>query len=112
MHDRFSIAGALREIGRLLQVKGDNPFKSRAYERAAQALEAFDGNFDAAVKNHRLTEINWIGAGLAAAIEELYVTDRSALLEQLRKELPPGVVELSVIPGLSLKKRFFSFSSG
>ena len=104
MNDRFSIAAALREIGRLLQVKGDNPFKSRAYERAAAALEAFDGDLDVLVQNRRLTEISGVGAGLAAAIEELHRTGRSAVLEQLRRELPPGVVELSVVPGLSLKK--------
>ena len=104
MSDRISIAAALREIGRLLQVKGENPFKSRAYERAAAALDAFDGDFDAVIQNRRLTQISGIGAGLAAAIEELYRTGRSALLEQLRQELPPGAVELSILPGLSLKK--------
>src|SRR6058998_539655 len=104
MNDRFSIAAALQEIRQLLQVKGDNPFKSRAYERAAAALEAFDGDLDVLVQNRRLTEISGVGAGLAAAIEELHRTGRSAVLEQLRQELPPGVVELSVVPGLSLKK--------
>jgi DNA polymerase (family X) len=104
MSDRLSIVAALREIGRLLQVKGDNPFKSRAYERAAAALEAFDGDFEAAIQNRRLTQISGIGTGLGAVIEELYRTGRSAVLEQLRQELPPGAVELSIVPGLSLRK--------
>lgn len=104
MNDRLAIAAALREISRLLQVKGDNPFKSRAYERAAQALEGFDGDLDLLVKNRGLTQLSGIGAGLAAVIEELYSTGRSAVLEQLRQELPPGVVELSIVPGLTLRK--------
>jgi DNA polymerase (family X) len=104
MNDRLAIAAALREIGRLLQVKGDNPFKSRAYERAAQALEGFDGDLDLLVKNRELTQLSGVGAGLAAVIEELYSTGQCAALEQLRQELPPGVVELSIVPGLTLRK--------
>jgi DNA polymerase (family 10) len=104
MYDKNFISAALREIGRLLEVKGDNPFKSRAYRRAAEALQAFDGDLDALIQNRRLTEISGIGTGLAAIIEELYRTGRTAVLEQLRTELPPGAVELSVIPGLSIKK--------
>ncbi|HEU4345414.1 MAG TPA: DNA polymerase/3'-5' exonuclease PolX [Candidatus Binatia bacterium] len=104
MHDKFFISAALREIGRLLEVKGDNPFKARAYQRAAEALQALAGDLDALIRNRRLTEISGIGSGLAGVIEELYRTGRTAVLEQLRMELPPGAVELSVIPGLSLKK--------
>ena len=71
MQDKFFIAAALREIGRLLQVKGESPFKSRAYERAAQALQAFEGDLGSLVTNRRHTEINGIGSGIAAVIEEL-----------------------------------------
>jgi DNA polymerase (family 10) len=104
MKDKFEITAVLREIGRLLEVKGENPFKAAAYERGARALENSEGDFDARVKNRRLTEIGGIGHALAAAVEEIYRTGESALLEQLRDELPPGAVELSAIPGLSLKK--------
>jgi DNA polymerase (family 10) len=104
MQDKFPIGAALREIGRLLQVKGENPFKSRAYERAAQALQAFEGDLDALVTNRRLTEINGIGSGIAAVIDELYRTGRTPVLEELREGLPPGAAELSRVPWLSLKK--------
>jgi DNA polymerase (family 10) len=104
MPDRFFIAAALREIGRLLQVKRENPFKARAYERAARALERLDADFDALVRGRRLTEIPGVGAALASVIDEISRTGRSALLEELREELPPGVVELKGVPGLSLKK--------
>src|SRR5918999_6019469 len=104
MNDRFHIAAALREIGRLLELKGENPFKARAYERVARALEQLQGDLDALVRERRLTAIPGVGSALAAVIEEIHRTGRSALLEQLRQELPPGALELSAIPGLTLKK--------
>lgn len=104
MQDRFHVAAALREIGRLLEIKGENPFKTRAYERGARALENFAGDFDALVKNRRLTEIVGVGKALAALIDEIYQSGESAMLRQLRDEMPPGAIELSAIPGLSLKK--------
>ena len=104
MQDRFHVAAALREIGRLLEIKGENPFKTRAYERGARALENFDGDFDALVRSRRLTEIAGVGKALAALIDEIYQRGESAMLRQLQDEMPPGAIELSSIPGLSLKK--------
>jgi DNA polymerase (family 10) len=104
MQDRFQIAAALREIGSLLKVKGDNPFKAQAYERGARALENLQGDLDGLVKNRRLTEIAGIGNALAAVIEEINRTGECWMLQKLREELPPGAVELSAVPGLSLKK--------
>ena len=104
MQDRFYIAGQLRQIGRLLSVMGENPFKIRAYERAARALENAAGDFDARVKEGRLTEIDGIGKALAAVVEEIYHTGESALLQQLSEQLPTGAVDLNQVPGLTLKK--------
>ena len=104
MKDRFEIAAELRVISRLLTIKGENPFKVQAYERAAHALETFDGDFDAFIKARRLKEIAGVGNALSAIIEEIYRTGECWLLEQLRQELPAGAVELSEVPGLSLKK--------
>jgi DNA polymerase (family 10) len=104
MQDRFFIAVALREIGRLLNLKGENPFKTRAYERGAQALEELNADLGVLIQERRLTEIPGIGVALAATIEELYHTGKSTMLERLRGELPPGILELSGLPGLGLKK--------
>jgi DNA polymerase (family X) len=104
MKDRFEIALDLRAIANLLRIKGENSFKAQAYERGAGALENLDGDLDALVKGKRLRSVAGIGAGLAAIIEEIYSTGECWLLQQLRGELPRGVVELSEIPGLSLKK--------
>ena len=104
MRERFDIAADLREIARLLEIKGENPFKTQAYERGARALENHPGDFDALVKTGRLKEISGIGTALAAIIEEIYRTGECWMLQQLREGLPPGVIELSAVPGLNLKK--------
>jgi DNA polymerase (family 10) len=104
MQDRFVIAAALREIGQLLAVKGENRFKVRAYERAARALEALNMDLEKVIKERRLTDISGIGPALAGVIEEIYRTGESSGLERLRAELPPGASELSAVPGLSLPK--------
>lgn len=104
MKDRFEIAADLRQIGRLLTIKGENPFKTQAYYRGAGALEALEGDFDALIKTGRLQEIAGIGSALAATIEEIYRTGECWRLQQMRQELPAGVIELSEVPGLTLKK--------
>ena len=104
MTDRFDIAADLQEISRLLEIKGENPFKTQAYQRGAKALENLKDDFDSLVKAGRLTEIAGIGHALAAIIEEIYRTGECWMLQQLREGLPRGVIELSAVPGLSLKK--------
>jgi DNA polymerase (family 10) len=104
MKDRFDTAADLREIARLLEIKGENPFRTQAYARGAAALENCEGDFDVLVKTGRLKEIAGIGNALAALIEEIYRTGECWMLQQLRDDMPPGVVDLSTVPGLSLKK--------
>ena len=106
MLDKSQIAAALREIALLLPLKGDNPFKARAYDRGADAVEAIPDTIDLGelVDGQRLTEIENLGAALASKIAELYLTGRCAYLEKLRAELPAGLLELSRVPNLGLKK--------
>lgn len=104
MLDKLDIARSLREIAGLLQIKGENPFKARAYENGADAVEAIDEDLGALVDENRLTSYRGIGSALAAQIAELYLTGRSSVLDKLREELPPGVLELANVPGLTLKR--------
>jgi DNA polymerase (family 10) len=104
MKDRFKIAADLRAIARLFTIKGENPFKAQAYERGASALENLHDDLDGLVKARRLREIPGVGTALAAIIEEIYQSGECWLLEQLQQELPAGAVELSELPGLTLKK--------
>ena len=104
MKDRFQIAADLRRIAALLKIKGENPYKAQAYDRGARALESLEGDLSALVSGRRLRDIPGIGATLASVVEEIHETGECRLLGQLREELPPGVIELSAVPALSLKK--------
>ena len=104
MRERFDIAADLRKIARLLEIKGENPFKTQAYQRGASAIENYQGDFDALVKTGRLKEIPGIGNALAALIEEIYSNGECWMVQQLLVGMPPGAMELSTVPGLNLKK--------
>jgi DNA polymerase (family 10) len=102
--DRLAIARQLREIGLLLELQGGSPFKARAYERGSRALEALAADLGLLVDQDRLTEIPGIGRALAGTIRELHRTGRSEQLERLRAALPPGVLELHQVPGLTVPR--------
>jgi DNA polymerase (family X) len=102
--NKFEVATALREIGLLLRLESKDQFRSGAYAKAAHAIAELDTDLTTLVEQERLTEIKGIGQSLAGVIEELYSTGRSSLLERLRAELPPGVIALSQVPGLSVTK--------
>ena len=102
--EQLNIAAALQEIGMLLELKGGRYFQARAYKKAAQVLSQFDDSLSTLIKENRLTTIAGIGSAIAQQVKELERTGTSSLLEQLRRELPRGSVELATVPGLSLKK--------
>lgn len=102
--DKFEIANYLRETGSLLSAKGENQFKARAYLRGAKAIEASQADIGKLVKEQSLTMIPGIGHSLAKTIEEIYQSGESHLLHHLKEEMPPGTIELSKVPGLTLEK--------
>lgn len=104
MIDKFAVARALREIGLLLELQGENRFRARAYEGGARAVEQLREELATVVAERRLTSVPGIGPALAATITEMVTTGRSSQLERLRAEVPPGALELAEVPGLSLKK--------
>jgi DNA polymerase (family 10) len=103
--DKFAIAAALQEISSLLELKGGvSRFKARAYQTGARAVAALAGDIGRTIEEDRLTAIPGIGNALASQIKQLHLTGSSSVLEGLRKEFPPGIVELSGLPGLSTTK--------
>lgn len=88
MIDRSTIVARLREIAALLQAKGGNRYKVRAYTRGARALEASKMPLEELVEDGKLEDLPGIGAGLAGAIGELYRTGTTGLLEKLRAGEP------------------------
>jgi DNA polymerase (family X) len=97
--DRLGVADVLREIGVLLALEGASPFKTRAFERGARAVEAV-AELEALAAEGRLQEIPGIGPVLATTIDELLTSGESRLLGELRARLPAGVVELSGVVSL------------
>ena len=104
MADKIAVARALRELGMLLDVKGENPFKVRAYENGARTLEELPGDIDEVIAAGTLTDLPGIGEALAKKIEELARTGRLELLDRVRAEMPAGIGEMLRIPDLGPKK--------
>jgi DNA polymerase (family 10) len=103
--DKFAIAAALQEISSLLELKGGvSRYKARAYQTGARAVAAVAGDIGRTIQEDRLTAIPGIGTALASQIKQLHLTGSSSVLESLRKEFPPGIIELSSLPGLSAAK--------
>jgi len=97
------IAVLFNEIADFLEIKGENPFRIRAYRRAAQAMEGLAEDVTAIAAREGLLEIPGIGKDLAAKIQEHLQRGRVEYLDQLRKEIPPGVVDLMRIHGVGPK---------
>jgi DNA polymerase (family 10) len=104
MAGKAEIASALREIGALLELEGENPFKVRAYENGARALDALQEELGAVVAAGRLEELPGVGKALAEKIAELHATGRLPLLDRLRAAHPPETLELLQLPDLGPKK--------
>ena len=103
--NKTEIAAVLTEIGLLLELKGENPFKIRAYQSGARVVEAL-GEADLAqrIEAGTLQEVKGIGEALAQKITELHTAGRLEFLEKLKASVPPGLVEMLAIPGLGPKK--------
>lgn len=110
MDKSFAVA-ALEEIGRLMEIQGENPFRCNAYHNAARALEMFEGDFEALLLEGRLTELRGIGKGLAETITHLVTSGRLPELDALRAKTPPGLLDMLEIPGFGPKKARAVFES-
>lgn len=103
--DKFAIAAALQEIAALLELKGGKDrFKARAYQTGARVVAGMSEDIGEVVLANRLTSMRGIGDALASQIEQLYLSGESSVLRGLKKDFPPGVIELSGVPGLSISK--------
>ncbi|HEY7649669.1 MAG TPA: DNA polymerase/3'-5' exonuclease PolX [Methylomirabilota bacterium] len=99
----FEIARLFYEMASLLEVKNDNVFRVRAYQRAAQTLETLAEDVAALAERGELTKLSGIGRELAALITEYLQTGRLTPLEAMRAELPPAFLTLLEIRGLGPK---------
>ena len=102
--DKKQVIEILEEIGTLLELKGENPFKTRAYENAARALRGVSEDLNELVASNRLRGIKGIGDAISEKITTLVTTGTLKYYEELRRSFPPGIMELLRIPGLGPKK--------
>jgi DNA polymerase (family X) len=102
--DKATIADVLEKIATLLELKGENPFKIRAYVNAARSLETWGGNIADLANEEVLEKIPGIGKAIAAKIKELVETGSLKFFDELRAEFPADILELFSLPGLGAKK--------
>jgi DNA polymerase (family 10) len=102
--DKKSVVEILDEIGTLLELTGENPFRSRAYHNGAQVIEGLTEDLHELILQGSLTSIKGIGQGLADTITELMQTGKTQMHEELRAKVPSGVLEMLRIQGLGPRK--------
>src|SRR5262249_54160197 len=98
------IAQVLEEMGTLLEVRGENPFRCRAYHNAAQALRSLPSDRSEMIGAGRLAAVPGIGETMLAKIVQLATSGQLPAYDELRRATPPGLVALLRIPGLGPKK--------
>jgi len=98
------VSAILSDIATLLELKGDNPFKIRAYEQGARIVESLGDELAALVREGRLHEHKGIGPALSEKITELVTTGRLSYYDELRREFPSTIFDLLKIPGLGPKR--------
>jgi DNA polymerase (family 10) len=108
--DIQKVAELLREYAQRTALRGGNPYRAKAYSRAADSLAALPVPLGQLIEEERLTEIPGIGEAIADIVTKLYRTGTHPSLEKLRSEVPAGVLEMLSVPGLRSEKvlRFFN----
>ncbi|HEX9867145.1 MAG TPA: DNA polymerase/3'-5' exonuclease PolX [Candidatus Tectomicrobia bacterium] len=103
--DKQAIIHILEEIGTLLELQGESPFKSRAYASGARVIAGLDTiQLQDLVHSGKLQSLKGIGAALAEKISELVTTGRLTYYETLKQQVPAGLLEMLTIPGMGPKK--------
>lgn len=97
------IAEIFRKTAEILEIKGDNPFKIRAYLRGAEAVENITEDLEDVEREGRLRQISGIGHDLAGQISEFIGYGRISHFNELKKSIPEGLLELLSIPGVGPK---------
>jgi len=99
----LEIAEIFRNIAQILEIKNENTFRIRAYERAAQNIEGLSRDLEDFIKEDKLTEIPGVGKDLSDKIKEFDKTGRIKMFEDLKKSIPVGLLDLLNIPSIGPK---------
>lgn len=102
--DKKDIVQVLERIGTMMEIKGENPFKVRAYFSGARTLQTMEEDLETVIGEGRLGEVPGIGKALTEKIETLFATGELEFYDKLLASVPPGLLDLLDIPGLGGKK--------
>ena len=102
--DKGDISEVLGEIATLLELKGENPFKIRAYQSGQRALDTLEEDLGTLIEEDRLGEVKGIGKALTDKIKTLFRDKPLPFYDELVASVEPGLIEMLEIPGLGAKK--------
>lgn len=102
--NKETVVELLESIAQMLELKGENVFKIRAYSNAARALEIFTGDLAQMAAESKLSEIPGVGKAIAEKVTEAIMTGEIAYHNILKAEFPPGVFEMFELQGMGPKK--------
>lgn len=109
--DASSVAALLKEFAHRSALRGGNPFRAKAYARAADNLLALSVPLGQLIAQDRLKEIPGVGDAIADIIKKLHATGAHPALEKMRKEIPQGALDMLTVPGLqALPRAWHNFS--
>jgi DNA polymerase (family X) len=102
--DKKAVAQVLEQIAAFLELKSENPFRIRAFRTAARAVTGFPGDLRSSLENGSLASAKGIGPATLNIVSELVNTGKASMLEELREQIPSGLVEMLEISGLGVAK--------
>src|SRR3972149_5541238 len=105
--ENTEIAGVFYNIADLLEIKGENPFRVRSYRNAGEVLDGLPVTLKSILEGggeKGLEEIPGVGASIREKIVEILKTGKCHFLEELLKELPPGLLDILKVSGVGPKK--------
>jgi DNA polymerase (family 10) len=102
--DKKAVAQVLEQIAAFLELRGENPFRIRAFRTAARAVSGFSGDLREGLELGTLAGTKGVGPATLQIVSEIVTTGRASMLEELREQIPPGLVEMMAISGLGVAK--------
>lgn len=102
--DKNSVVKALQEMSLYLQISGENAFKTRAYDLAAERIAGTTEDLHALARQNKLTSLPGIGESIATKIADLLLNGKMSALEELKAKWPPKILELLQVQDLGPKK--------
>ena len=102
--DKKTVIKTLERIAVLLELSGANPFKSRAFQNGARALQSYEGDLTAGLESGELKKIKGVGKGILTEVESLLADGTSPALVELEDAVPAGLLEIVRVPGLGPKR--------